>query len=62
MTNIADATNYGGSLQLQVLSEEECTNLLKRHRLGRIRFRTAGSQSVLPVNYCFDGRNVVNEC
>ena len=44
---------------LRVLSDDECKQLLSRHRFGRVAFRVGGSLAILPVNYVFDGKGVV---
>jgi nitroimidazol reductase NimA-like FMN-containing flavoprotein (pyridoxamine 5'-phosphate oxidase superfamily) len=44
---------------LRVLSDEECADLLRRHRLGRLAVGLEGWPAILPVNYLFDGTSVV---
>lgn len=44
---------------LRVLSGDECVELLRRHRLGRLAVGLEGWPAILPVNYFFDGTSVV---
>jgi hypothetical protein len=42
---------------IEVLSEEQCQELLATHNFGRIGIVTGGAPLILPVNYVFhDGR------
>jgi uncharacterized protein len=47
------------SAGLRVLSDDECVELLRRHRFGRLAIGLEGWLAILPVNYLFDGSNVV---
>jgi uncharacterized protein len=44
---------------LRVLSDDECSELLRRHRFGRLAVWLEGWPAILPVNYLFDGTSVV---
>ncbi|MEX1165066.1 MAG: pyridoxamine 5'-phosphate oxidase family protein [Nitriliruptor sp.] len=44
---------------LEVLSYEECLELLGARRVGRIALVNAGSPVIVPVNYVLDGTSVV---
>jgi len=44
---------------LQILTEDECRDLLAQHHFGRLAFVSDGGPVVLPVNYVFDGRSLV---
>lgn len=44
---------------LRVLSNDECAELLRRHRFGRLAVGLEGWPAILPVNYLFDGISVV---
>lgn len=45
--------------ELEVLSEQQCGELLARRSLGRIAFSLDGQQEIFPVNYAADGSVVV---
>jgi len=45
--------------QLEVLSEQQCLELLGSRDLGRITFDIAGQPEIFPVNYTCDGAVVV---
>ncbi|MDX1659087.1 MAG: pyridoxamine 5'-phosphate oxidase family protein [Nitriliruptorales bacterium] len=45
--------------QLEVLSSDECWELLAAEPVGRIAFVEAGEPTILPVNYFLDGRSIV---
>jgi nitroimidazol reductase NimA-like FMN-containing flavoprotein (pyridoxamine 5'-phosphate oxidase superfamily) len=46
--------------ELEVLSEEQCLELLHRHDLGRIAFLGPDGPEILPVNYgMLDDREIV---
>ncbi|MFI5042241.1 MAG: pyridoxamine 5'-phosphate oxidase family protein, partial [Acidimicrobiales bacterium] len=45
--------------ELRALSEGECADLLRSHRLGRLGVGLEGWPAILPVNYLFDGTSVV---
>jgi len=42
-----------------VLAHEDCDELLRQHSVGRIGFVVDGWPIVLPVNYTFDGADLV---
>jgi nitroimidazol reductase NimA-like FMN-containing flavoprotein (pyridoxamine 5'-phosphate oxidase superfamily) len=44
---------------LRVLSTDECTDLLRRHQLGRLSLEIDEWPAILPVNYLFDGSAIV---
>lgn len=44
---------------LDVLSEQECRELLTRHSLGRITFTIGDQPEIFPVNYSADGSVIV---
>lgn len=44
---------------LEVLSEEQCRELLARRSLGRISFAVGDQPEILPVNYSADGSVIV---
>lgn len=44
---------------IEVLSEEQCQELLARRNLGRMAFSVNGQPEILPVNYASDGSIVV---
>src|ERR1700694_5054628 len=44
---------------LRVLSDDECVDLLRRHRFGRVALGIDGWPAILPVNYLYDGTSVV---
>ena len=52
------STSHPGN-GLRVLSDDECVELLKRHRLGRVALSIDGWPAILPVNYLYDGTSVV---
>lgn len=45
--------------ELEVLSEQQCSELLARRNLGRIALLLDGQQEIFPVNYATDGTVVV---
>jgi nitroimidazol reductase NimA-like FMN-containing flavoprotein (pyridoxamine 5'-phosphate oxidase superfamily) len=45
--------------QLEVLSEQQCLDLLASRDLGRIAFEIGGELEIFPVNYTCDGAIVV---
>jgi nitroimidazol reductase NimA-like FMN-containing flavoprotein (pyridoxamine 5'-phosphate oxidase superfamily) len=45
--------------RLEVLSEEQCLDLLASRGLGRIAFDVGGEPEIFPVNYTCDGAIVV---
>lgn len=45
--------------QLEVLSEQQCLNLLASNNLGRIAFAVGDRIEIFPVNYATDGAIVV---
>lgn len=45
--------------RLEVLSEDQCRELLASRDLGRIAFPAGGETEILPVNYATDGVMVV---
>ena len=45
--------------QLEVLSSEECLELLGSQPVGRVAFVEDGEPTILPVNYLMDGRHIV---
>ena len=47
------------SLALEVLSEQECRDLLLRRDLGRIAFSVGEQPEIYPVNYSTDGSVIV---
>jgi uncharacterized protein len=44
---------------IEVMSEEECMDLLRSHRVGRIALTDHGQPLIFPVNYAVDDRAVV---
>jgi nitroimidazol reductase NimA-like FMN-containing flavoprotein (pyridoxamine 5'-phosphate oxidase superfamily) len=44
---------------IEVLSEEECMDLLRSHRVGRIALTDHGQPLIFPVNYAADDRAIV---
>jgi nitroimidazol reductase NimA-like FMN-containing flavoprotein (pyridoxamine 5'-phosphate oxidase superfamily) len=44
---------------LEVLSREECLRLLSTAVLGRLAVSTAALPTILPVNFCFDGQQIL---
>jgi CBS domain-containing protein len=44
---------------IEILSEEECLELLRAHRIGRIALSDHGQPLIFPVNYAADDRAVV---
>jgi nitroimidazol reductase NimA-like FMN-containing flavoprotein (pyridoxamine 5'-phosphate oxidase superfamily) len=45
--------------EIEILSEEECVDLLRSRRLGRIALTDHGQPLIFPVNYAADDRAVV---
>lgn len=45
--------------QLRVLSRPACAELLRTKRLGRLAFAVGGQAKIFPLNYHFDGHDVV---
>jgi nitroimidazol reductase NimA-like FMN-containing flavoprotein (pyridoxamine 5'-phosphate oxidase superfamily) len=45
--------------EIEILSEDECLELLRSHRVGRIAFDDHGQPLIFPVNYAADDRAVV---
>jgi uncharacterized protein len=45
--------------EIEILSEEECLELLRSHHVGRIAFDDHGQPLIFPVNYTADDRAVV---
>jgi len=45
--------------EIEVLSEEECLELLRSHHVGRIALNDHGQPLIFPVNYATDDRAVV---
>ena len=46
----------GTAADLEVLPEDECFELLARHRLGRVAVVAAGQPLIFPVNYALGDR------
>src|SRR5579864_5242683 len=44
---------------MEVLTEEQCVQLLELHDLGRIALQVGNQPEVFPVNYATDGKIVV---
>ena len=44
---------------IEILSEEQCLDLLRSHRVGRIAMTDRGQPLIFPVNYAADDRAVV---
>jgi|SRR5579864_526779 len=44
---------------MEVLSEEQCVQLLELHDLGRVALQVGDQPEVFPVNYATDGKIVV---
>lgn len=44
---------------MEVLSEEQCVQLLELHDLGRVALQLGDQPEVFPVNYATDGKIVV---
>jgi nitroimidazol reductase NimA-like FMN-containing flavoprotein (pyridoxamine 5'-phosphate oxidase superfamily) len=53
------ATDHAG---LDVLTFEECLELLRSTPVGRVAFASAGEVEVLPVNYTMDGVTIAFRC
>jgi nitroimidazol reductase NimA-like FMN-containing flavoprotein (pyridoxamine 5'-phosphate oxidase superfamily) len=49
----------GAASEPAVLSHDECDGLLRQQSVGRIGFVVDGWPLVLPVNYTFDGSDIV---
>ena len=49
----------GSTTDIEVLSEQECLELLRSHRVGRIALSDHGQPLIFPVNYGADDRAVV---
>jgi nitroimidazol reductase NimA-like FMN-containing flavoprotein (pyridoxamine 5'-phosphate oxidase superfamily) len=45
--------------ELRVLTDDQCVEMLRRHRFGRLALAIDGWPAILPVNYIFDGSSVV---
>lgn len=45
--------------RMRVLGGEECAELLRRHRLGRVALSHEGHPTIFPVNYLYDGTSLV---
>lgn len=45
--------------RMRVLDGDECADLLRRHRLGRVAFSHEGHPIIFPVNYLYDGTSLV---
>ena len=45
--------------EIEVLSEEECLELLRSHHVGRVALTDRGQPLIFPVNYASDDRAVV---
>jgi len=45
--------------EIETLSQEECLELLRSHRVGRIALADHGQPLIFPVNYAADDRAVV---
>ena len=45
--------------ELEVLSEQQCLELLASHQLGRVAFSLGDQPEIFPVNYAADGAVVV---
>jgi nitroimidazol reductase NimA-like FMN-containing flavoprotein (pyridoxamine 5'-phosphate oxidase superfamily) len=45
--------------EIEILSEEECLDLLRSHRVGRIALTDQDQPLIFPVNYAADDRAVV---
>lgn len=48
-----------GEQQLRVMSRSQCIEELRTERLGRLAFSVGGQAKIFPVNYLFDGEDVV---
>lgn len=44
---------------LEVLSEDECWQLLRSHYIGRLGVSISGEPAIFPVNYAVDGDTIV---
>jgi nitroimidazol reductase NimA-like FMN-containing flavoprotein (pyridoxamine 5'-phosphate oxidase superfamily) len=44
---------------MEILTEEQCVQLLELHDLGRVAVALGGQPEVFPVNYATDGKIVV---
>ncbi len=44
--------------EIEILSEEQCWNLLDRYELGRLALVADGAPEIFPVNYVTDGPHV----
>ena len=45
--------------ELEILTREQCLELLRSHNHGRIAFMGAEGPEVMPVNYALDDREIV---
>jgi len=43
---------------LEIISEQECWELLERKRVGRVVVSIANTPDIFPVNYRLDGRSI----
>jgi nitroimidazol reductase NimA-like FMN-containing flavoprotein (pyridoxamine 5'-phosphate oxidase superfamily) len=48
-----------GESPIELLSEEECWDLLRAHTLGRIATSAGGVVDIFPVNYYADGASIL---
>ncbi len=53
------ASDPEDQIEIEVLSKEQCLELLASRSVGRIGFLDGIHPTVLPVNYAFDGKGVV---
>jgi nitroimidazol reductase NimA-like FMN-containing flavoprotein (pyridoxamine 5'-phosphate oxidase superfamily) len=49
----------GSTFEIEVLTEEECLDLLRSHRIGRLAVTNEGQPLIFPINYAADERAVV---
>jgi len=45
--------------EIEILTEEECMDLLRSHHVGRVALNDHGQPLIFPVNYATDDRAVV---
>ncbi len=52
-------TDEDGGNATEIISEDECWELLASHHIGRLAVSIAGEPDIFPVNYVVDDRSVV---
>lgn len=54
-----DSAVNASTAEIEILSEDECLELLRAHHVGRIALTDHGQPLIFPVNYAADDRAVV---